>query len=284
MKCNRTLALLVLVFALVGLAAGQGNVFLQATLDASNVAGAGKASIAMFPNGVGSANIMLEFKFTGGPATTSVPVLGCMRGGTCATLTTLAVGTNVNFAINAVYDYISMTPVFTGGSNPFVTINYSAISQSSGGQAFAVDASNRLITIGAGGSNGIAQSNPIYIMPNATSGATCCAGTPIVLAAVTTALNIKASGGALYWVQGTNTTAAACYLQLFDVVQGSVTLGTTTPKAVVSLGVVAGASGTASVAPFGLYFSSTGLSVAATTTPTGAATCATGAVVSAIAS
>lgn len=44
-----------------------------------------------------------------------------------------------------------------------------------------------------------------------------------------TAVAVKASAGTLYGIHAINTTAAPLYLQFFDVAQGSVTVGTTTP-------------------------------------------------------
>lgn len=46
-----------------------------------------------------------------------------------------------------------------------------------------------------------------------------------------TAVAVKGSAGTLYAIHAMNTTAAPLYLQLFNVAQGSVTVGTTTPTA-----------------------------------------------------
>lgn len=270
-----------LVFFLIlvsSMAFGQGSVMRQDSQDASNVAGALKATVAKFDNLIGSANIAIEVKFSGGPATSSIPVLGCMRGGTCQTVVTLSTTVNQMTFVNTLYDYVSLTPVLTGGSNPFVTFNYTAISQSSG-SSFLLDSQNRIVISGPGSTNGLAQSLAVFALPNSITAAS--PGVPIVLAAVTAAVNIKGSAGTLYQIHALNTTAAVCYIQLFTLTSGSVTLGTTTPVQV--LGLPANGTGTLSAIPFGMFIGTTGISVAATTTPTGAATCATGAMVSALA-
>lgn len=226
------------------------------------------------------------FYVSGKPMSGIRASLTVLSGGTSPTVTVFYTGTHGASSNSNVQGNV-LGGVSGVGTNPVVVGGCSTVTSgacNSNAITLLVDSSGRAVTVGGGGGNGITQSNPIYIIPNATAQATCCATTPLVIAALTTATNIKASSGALYWIQGTNTNASACYLQLFDVVSGSVTLGTTTPKMVVSLGVAIGSSGTATMSPIGLYFSSTGLSVAATTTPTGASTCATGVVVSAIAS
>jgi hypothetical protein len=82
------------------------------------------------------------------------------------------------------------------------------------------------------------------------------------------AVNIKASGNAdLFMLKLVNTTAAVAYLQFFDIPAASVVLGTTVPKWVIRLSAneTTNPSDTAELA-----FRGTGLSIAGTTTPTGA--------------
>jgi len=86
-----------------------------------------------------------------------------------------------------------------------------------------------------------------------------------------TATSIKASAGQLYAYHLFNTTAAAAYVQLFNVASGSVTLGTTVPD--ISIGIPASGGVTLNIdkgIPFG-----TAISYACTTTRTGStgATC-----------
>lgn len=83
---------------------------------------------------------------------------------------------------------------------------------------------------------------------------------------------IKASQGNLYGYDIFNPAAAACFLQIFDVASGSVTLGTTVPK--ISSGIpIAGAKIIAT--DKALLNSTTGLSAAFTTTATGNTICGT---------
>jgi hypothetical protein len=98
--------------------------------------------------------------------------------------------------------------------------------------------------------------------------------------AVTTVVNVKTTSTQLFgWNLG-NSTAALCYVQLFNAVPANITLGTTPPTAVVEMP----ASGVnVQTNPGSRVFSGqidgmifgSGLSIAATTTPTGSTTCAT---------
>jgi hypothetical protein len=139
----------------------------------------------------------------------------------------------------------------------------------------AIDSSGRLTVIGPGSGFGLAQAMPVFHVVNPIA-----AEVPTTVnlnAAVTTAINLKATGGELYALEIQNPNASLCFLQVFDVAQGSVTLGTTVPKISVPL-LTSGEKYLGNI-PFGLLFSGTALSMAATTTPNGATTCATGLVV-----
>jgi hypothetical protein len=98
--------------------------------------------------------------------------------------------------------------------------------------------------------------------------------------AVTTVVNVKTTSTQLFgWNLG-NSTAAVCYLQMFNNVPANITLGTTAPTVVAEMpasGANVQSNPGSRVFPGqidGLVFGS-GLSVAATTTPTGSTTCAT---------
>lgn len=85
-----------------------------------------------------------------------------------------------------------------------------------------------------------------------------------------TAVAVKAAAGQVYHIHAINLDATPLYLQLFDVAQGSVTVGTTTPDAVYGIpsqGDANGAGFTVSI-PQGLAFG-TAITAAVTTTPTG---------------
>jgi hypothetical protein len=82
------------------------------------------------------------------------------------------------------------------------------------------------------------------------------------------AVNIKSNGMALLCgLKLINTTAAAAYLQVFDVPAASVVLGTTVPKFVVPLGASEIMSPESFEPP--IQFTGTGLSIAGTTTAGG---------------
>jgi hypothetical protein len=87
---------------------------------------------------------------------------------------------------------------------------------------------------------------------------------------VTTAVTVKGAAGQIYGYHLYNTTAAVAYVQVFNTLVGSVTLGTTPP--VISIPLPASSGATIEIGN-GLYFS-TAIVVAATTTRTGAVTAA----------
>lgn len=74
----------------------------------------------------GGLNATFEEKIAGSPATVSIVIQGCMRGGTCDTLDTYTTVANSNRApsISKDYDYFTVTPTWTGGTSPSVTVNY----------------------------------------------------------------------------------------------------------------------------------------------------------------
>ena len=85
---------------------------------------------------------------------------------------------------------------------------------------------------------------------------------------VTTAVSVKNAQANLYGWYVVNTTAALCYLQIFN--NNAPTLGTTVPALTLGIPANGGANQALSI-PIGF---STAMAVAATTTPAGAATCA----------
>lgn len=82
---------------------------------------------------------------------------------------------------------------------------------------------------------------------------------------------VKASAGQLYWIHAMNLTAAVLYLQLYNAVTGSVTVGTTTPDLTFPIPTQGDTNGAGFVLaiPNGIAFS-TAITVACTTTVGGA--------------
>lgn len=77
-----------------------------------------------------------EELFTGTPATASVVIQGCMRGGTCTTLNTNTVVSNAIITPSfggVVYDNLLITASWTGGTNPSVVVNSVITTASTGG-------------------------------------------------------------------------------------------------------------------------------------------------------
>ena len=126
MKCKtlHTLALSIAILLMGGLARA------QCPAAASSTQTAASGTTLYFLNacaGTGTFFPTFEEKFTGSPSTVSVVIQGCMRGGTCDTLETYATATNSNRAptVAKMYDYFAVTPTFTGGTSPLLTVNYS---------------------------------------------------------------------------------------------------------------------------------------------------------------
>jgi hypothetical protein len=87
-----------------------------------------------------------------------------------------------------------------------------------------------------------------------------------------TVVNINTTGTVLKGLVVLNTTAAACYLQLFNATASNVTLGTTAPTITIPFG--ANANPVILPASGQLFQFGTALSVAATTTQTNSTGCA----------
>lgn len=95
--------------------------------------------------------------------------------------------------------------------------------------------------------------------------------------AVTTVVQVKATGGSIYEISASNNTAAAAFLQVFCLPSASVTLGTTPPNYTVQLKSNAGAGDQRDITfPTGLCNQGSGISVAGTTTATGLTTASVG--------
>ena len=86
-----------------------------------------------------------------------------------------------------------------------------------------------------------------------------------------TVINVKLSGGRLYGIEVQNANTVNEFIQVFDAVAANVTLGTTTPKLSLALPKGVSASDVGIMDKWwdlGIDFR-TGISLAATTTPTG---------------
>lgn len=93
--------------------------------------------------------------------------------------------------------------------------------------------------------------------------------TPLLANALSTTVKaVKSSAGQLGMLQCYNPNSSQIYVQVFSVVSGSVTLGTTVP--VLSIPIAATSTGGYALSNPGISIGGTGMSVAATTTATGA--------------
>jgi hypothetical protein len=64
-----------------------------------------------------------EYVYGGSLSTVSTVLKGCMRGDTCDTIETSTSTSNTNRCVNDIYDYYTVTPTFTGGTAPTLTVN-----------------------------------------------------------------------------------------------------------------------------------------------------------------
>lgn len=126
MKQIRTLAVIAL---LLGTALAQNRVRDQNTL-VFTVTGVTQ----IMRDGIGTQYNQWELLVTGAPATMTVTVTGCMRGGTCsATLATSSGTANQILNTTGVYDYYNVAAAWTGGTAPTVTVNRTATIAMNGG-------------------------------------------------------------------------------------------------------------------------------------------------------
>lgn len=84
-------------------------------------------------NGIAELNIQAEYIISGSPTITSIILKGCMRGGTCSTLSTYTASSNTTVGVTGLYDSYQVIPTWTGGSNPSVQINWLASANSAPG-------------------------------------------------------------------------------------------------------------------------------------------------------
>jgi hypothetical protein len=92
-------------------------------------------STTTFGNPLGALTASFEEIISGSPATVSIVIQGCMRGGTCTTADTYTTVANAvrTPVITAIYDYFSVTASWTGGASVSVTVNATLAPKGSGG-------------------------------------------------------------------------------------------------------------------------------------------------------
>jgi hypothetical protein len=83
-------------------------------------------TVMSFSNELGGMTASFEEIITGSPASSSIVIKGCKIGTTCITLETYTGNvTDVRGpAVDKIYDYFTVTPTWTGGTSPTVTVNY----------------------------------------------------------------------------------------------------------------------------------------------------------------
>jgi hypothetical protein len=118
-KTKHRLITLFLAVASIYIFTGQANLP-NAIQDGGTITVSG--GVIGFP-GYQTVNMTFEEKITGAPATVSVIITGCMRGGTCDTLDTYTTVANANRAVAGTYDSYQVTATWTGGTAPTVVVN-----------------------------------------------------------------------------------------------------------------------------------------------------------------
>lgn len=144
-----------LVLCLTSLASAQVRAVDKQTVTAS-------ASTVTELNNAGAMNVSFEYVITGSPATISIVLSGCKNGGTCEALDTYTTVANAirptSSALSKAYDYFTIVPSWTGGTNPAVTINTTLLgagagSSSGGGTVTAVTGSSGVSSSGGASPN-----------------------------------------------------------------------------------------------------------------------------------
>lgn len=75
-------------------------------------------------NMIGALNLTFEYLVSGSPASLTMTIQGCMRGGTCATLDTYSSTSSAIRTVNGLYDnYVIAVTTLSGGSSPTVQMN-----------------------------------------------------------------------------------------------------------------------------------------------------------------
>lgn len=232
--------------------------------------------------------VMKEISFmTQNPATTPVTgtffqatqPISCASGATCPTNSTLQAG-------SAIVGKVGIDQTTPGTTNAVSATNFPTTVDTNTGNASAstprvVLASNQpAVTVAqstAANLNATVVGTGTFAVQNTpqSSSGSASAGTAFFASALTTATTVKASAGNLWGGSLYNPNATTCFLQVFNAASGSVTLGTTTP--IFSFAVPNGPA-TSNLPGLPVAWSNfgTAISVAATTTATGASTCATG--------
>jgi hypothetical protein len=115
-----------------------------------------------FDNVIGSGLTRFEYNITGGPASASIVLKGCMRGGTCDTLQTDTTTADTTRLISGLWDYFTIAPTFTGGTSPKAAVKMTSIARSPMGDTLGVVASGAIKQVqGAAADGATAVGNPV---------------------------------------------------------------------------------------------------------------------------
>lgn len=144
---------------------------LQACSNAQTIA-LGAGSITIY-NQLHGTTGSFEYVFAGSPATVSVALAGCMKGGTCDPLETYTTAANSIRAplVSKVYDYYTVTPTGTGGTAPTLTVN-TTLTLGRLRPPCSWDASGNLVCPGSVTAGTTVYTNPEYNVGTCTTAAT----------------------------------------------------------------------------------------------------------------
>lgn len=126
----RKLSLLIIALALL-IAPARSNAQAAFNLDKDtlNITATGQSVIYFNLKGV--LNYSIEEIFSGGPASATVTITGCMWGGTCKTMDVYTGTANSIRSFTGLFTSITFTATLSGGTSPAVKLNLDASAASS---------------------------------------------------------------------------------------------------------------------------------------------------------
>lgn len=157
-------------------------------------------TVLRFNDTLGTQTNSFEMVPTGGPATVTVTIDGCMRGGKCNTSigsTSSTTSTIINLTMtNGPYDFYNVNVAFTGGTNPTFTFNRTGTAARSSGAAAGVSSVAVTAPVTTSGATGAITLGCATCTVTVASGTAALATSSITNATCATVVTAVATGGA----------------------------------------------------------------------------------------
>lgn len=112
------------VIFLLALLSGASSALAERVVDTAVLASGGTYTHI---NIKGEMTFSVEYVISGSPATASITVQGCQRGGTCTLLDAKATTASEVRGFSGLYDQYLISATFTGGSSPAVAVNWTGV-------------------------------------------------------------------------------------------------------------------------------------------------------------